>query len=89
MCAGCYREPFKGSLLTDDSLMVQTERIIFWCSGEPFLLWLYSNYGSFPEPDGIVYCTKKFPVIAAEKAERGIRGEELAGILWQKSNLFG
>lgn len=62
---------FQGSLLRD--IPFQSQRIIFWCSAEPFLLWLYSNYGSFPEPDGIVYCTKNFPVSPAKKTERGTR----------------
>lgn len=66
-----------------DSPMVPIYRIILWCAEGPFLLWLYLNDGSFPEPDGIVYCTEKFPVIVAEEAKCGLSGEELARLLWQ------
>lgn len=77
--ARCYR-------LLPYCAYLKSNFLVHWGT---FLLWLYSNYGSVPQPDGILYCTKMFPVIVAGKAECGIKGEELAAILWQKFNLFG
>ena len=65
----------------------QTWRIIFWCTGEPLLLWLRTNYGSrtfeFPARK------KVSSYRGCKNPECGTRGDELAEILWQKSNLFG